>query len=210
LGVRLDLRTGLVAAGIARGLEAPSTPCDLIAPAMRAWRAAGMRAPLALSVEAAWTRHDARAFTDHVRALKIDPRQVSLEFDERDVAAGGLEGVQDLRVRGFGVGLRLDSAKPLPLDNQARRAFTDFVFPRTDNPQTIYNGDQWRDCPWAGRLLIAREMQIRAVVQAIQTKTDAKLMSDLGFDAAEGPYTLLPQPAARTMRSPKASSFSSR
>jgi hypothetical protein len=191
---RIDLRTGSVAAGVAR-VEAPLLCADWVAlmtDARKAWRDAGYVAPLSCrapgeSLADAVTASDLDAA---LRAAGFVMRGVTIEVDEaallhdRDNSMAALER---LRARGWGVMLRSAPDCPLPLGGALRGVFTD-IWAEPPADLTPFLGlEGYDDAPLARRVRAAANAGLAVTAAGLNTLAHVGLLIAGGFDRGEGP-----------------------
>lgn len=216
---RIDLRTGRCVSG---RIEAPQAATAkgvtrVLAAARGLWREHS--APLALPLGSAVSTPDAGAALDQAaREAGLGPGALTFELEERAVIARAAPLADELRGRGWRVGLRADAACPLPFGARARTLYQEVIFGEGLKPSLFLGIDAPGQAPLGRRLMAAREAGLALVAEGVDTLEAARLWGLAGFDAAEGAFcaparqaqTSLYTRAVLAGRSPRAFSFSSR
>ncbi len=193
---RIDLRTGIVAAGVVAG--APQTPSpdwlDDLAAARVLWLEHGQNAPLsAAAPRASLADADcAGALDAGLRAAGFAMRTVTLEVEELDVVdlgAGALAALTRLRARGWGVALRLAPGGPLPLGGPYRGVFTEVLAPAPANLSPLLTAMLGGEaaCMEAQRVLAASGMEAPVTATGVRSRAEAALLIAAGYDRGQGP-----------------------
>lgn len=184
---RIDLRTGLVAAG---ALEAPATLSKLVRTlrdARCAWRAAGFTAPLSFALPDELLTTDADWICDAAREAGCNPRTLTFELDERALVRCGPMAAEALRARGWGVALVADEDCPTPFGARARALYTELVL-AAPNPIDPYLATDPRELsPLGRRLYAAKEAGLIITARTVKSEAHAALLALAGFDRAGGP-----------------------
>src|SRR5262249_34944640 len=101
------------------------------------WSAARRSAPLsAAAPNHLFEAGEAGALDGLLRAAGFAMRSVTIEVDENDLAArekSGMEAIERLRARGWGIALRCAEDCPLALGTRGRSLFTELLAPTPDN-----------------------------------------------------------------------------
>jgi hypothetical protein len=189
LRARVDLRTGLLCAGVARPAQGwlGSWP-ELIegwAAARDTWRRRFQVQALALALPLG-------SLPDQVAAAQLDaglsaagfaPHVVTLEIDENDIAQFGAHaGLDRLRGRGWGLALRGGDRPQLALDRRARTLFRELVQPRCA-PAEDFLGD--RETHTMRRIDAARAAGMLVTLERLPAATPPAWLLAAGFDRFE-------------------------
>ncbi|MES1204203.1 MAG: hypothetical protein ABUS57_22410, partial [Pseudomonadota bacterium] len=136
---RLDLRTGIVAAGQveARNLGFEQW-IEALAAARAVWNAADRAQPLSAPAPAFLFEPGAASRLDALlRGAGFGMRSVTIEFDETDlkiVGEAGFAAIERLRARGWGVALACGAACALPIGARLRGLLTEIL---VEAPETL-------------------------------------------------------------------------
>lgn len=188
LGVRRDLVTGLVAAGVVR---AASPAVATLLTARDLWRARGQTAPLAFAPapEAYGDAASAGDLAAELVAEGFSPRELDLEVAEQVLARTGLRGVERLRARGFGVALVSDAACPLPFGQRTRSLFTEILMTAPARLDPFLGADPHDVRPLARRLFAAKAQGVIVTALGVGDAAWARALATAGFDRGEGPWS---------------------
>lgn len=183
---RIDLRTGLVAAGALDAPESLSKLVRTLRDARYAWRAAGFTAPLSFALPHELLTTDAEWICDAAREAGCSPRNLTFELDERALVRAGQFVAEALRARGWGVALIADEDCPMPFGARARALYTELVL-RAPNPLDPYLATDPRELsPLGRRLYAAKEAGLIITAHEVKSEAHAALLALAGFDRAGG------------------------
>ncbi|MGE3250461.1 MAG: hypothetical protein AB7J28_11425 [Hyphomonadaceae bacterium] len=193
LAPRIDLRTGLVAAGVLRSAYTLTTLTRELRTARNAWRAAGFTAPLSVELPSALMEGlDPEHLCDAAREAGCSPKGLSFELDERVLVRDGAQLAEALRARGWGVSLVADPACPLPFGKHARALYTELVLDPPTPADPYIGVDPREDDPLGRRLYAAKEAGLVITARRVETHGAAALLFVAGFDRAGGPVAAQP------------------
>jgi hypothetical protein len=187
LGVRRDLMTGAAAACVVRA-SAPTV--DALLGARAAWRARGQSSPISFapSPEAYGDAASAGNFAATLLAAGFSPRELDIEVEEHALAGLGLDGVERLRARGFGVALAADPLCPLPFGQRTRSLFTEILIAAPARLDPFIGVDPGDLRPIARRLFAARAQGIAVTALGVGDAGWARALAAAGFDRGEGAW----------------------
>jgi len=183
---RIDLRTGMVAAGALAAPESLSKLVRNLRDARYAWRAAGFTAPLSFALPDELVSTDAEWLSDAAREAGCNPRGLTFELDERAIIRRGPMVAEALRARGWGVALIADEACPTPFGARARALYTELIL-EAPNPLDPYLATDPREhTPVGRRLYAAKEAGLIITAREVKSEAHASLLALAGFDRAGG------------------------
>ncbi|MDX2237056.1 MAG: hypothetical protein NW203_05795 [Hyphomonadaceae bacterium] len=186
---RLDLRTGLLAAGVVAP-PALGALARTLREARRAWSQSGCAAPLSLVAPPdAMERLEADDFDDIAREAGCKTHLLTFELDERALIRRGPALAERLRARGWGVALRGDPECPLPLGQRARAIYTELVLDPPSPLDPFLALDARDRTPLGQRIFAARYAGILLTARSA-SQEDARLLAAMGFDRAGGPCAI--------------------
>lgn len=205
---RIDLRTGMVAAG---AIDAPANLGALareVRDARLAWRNAGFSAPLSVALSDDMVAGlNPEWVSDAAREAGCTTLSLTFELDEKAVIKNGSAFAENLRARGWGVALVGDPACPLPFGEQARTLYTELILD-APNPLDPYLGVDASDhSPLGRRMFAAKEAGLVITAQDVKSDAHAALLALAGFDRAGGKVAAQPSsPAPPGARPPRRAS----
>lgn len=189
---RIDLRTGLVAAGALDAPERLSKLVRTLRDARYAWRAAGFTAPLSFALPDELLSADAEWICDAAREAGCNPRNLTFELEERALVRSGPFVAEALRARGWGVALIADEDCPMPFGARARALYTELVL-EAPNPLDPYLATDPRELsPLGRRLYAAKEAGLIITARSVKSDEHASLLALAGFDRAGGAIAAQP------------------
>ena len=190
---RIDLRTGLVAAG---ALVAPPSLSALVREvraARQAWRGAGFSAPLSVHLpDALIFEADVDWLSDAARECGCAPKGLTFELSEAACLAGGADVAEGLRARGWGVALIADPACPLPFGKHARALYTELIVDAPEPIDPYLAIDSCERDTLGRRLYAAKEAGLIITAPYVRTDEAASLLAIAGFDRCGGPVAAQP------------------
>lgn len=186
LRARVDLRSGLITAGVVR-LPAgqaltPLALCDLLSAARERWNrlfstpALSVGLPFGVLADAG----DAARLDAALSAAGFTPHLVTFEIEEGAFAVsdGPLAAAERLRSRGWGLALRCGDRPHLPLDTRARNLFRELVQPRC-TPVAQLLAD---DGPLIRRLDAAKAAGLLVTIERLPPETPPAMLLAAGID----------------------------
>lgn len=188
---RYDLRTGRVVAGrIEAGyLSTPEHLTRALQAALPAWRMSAGAAPLSAALSERLARaSQVDALQSAVLKAGLAPGGFNFEIEERWLMAGAIEAAQDLRSRGWGVGLRADPSCPIPFGSKARALYQEVIVSAPAPPSPYLGFDVIDADPLGRRIAAARAAGLALTAEGVERPQDAKAWLLAGFDRAEGGY----------------------
>ena len=189
---RIDLRTGLLAAGALGACATLSEFSRDLRRARVAWRAAGFNAPFSAALSPELMRCDPEWIADAVREAGLSPRALTFELEETVVVRDGPEFAERLRAQGWGVALACDAACPLPFGKHARALYTEIIL---DAPAPLDPYLATHSCERSAlgrRIYAAREAGLVVTARDVHSDSQAALLALAGFDRAGGPVAAQP------------------
>jgi len=195
IGARVDLRVGVIAAGIVRPRGTPDDAFSFsnLARVMRAarmtWKERAPHAGLSLALPSEiQSTLEADLLSDAVTEAGCTRRLFSFELCERQIIARGPTLAEDLRARGWSVALRGDPECPLPFGARARSLYNELIVQTPDAPDP-YLALEGRDrTPLGRRILAAKGAGIVITAESVRTATQARVLALAGFDRGGGPF----------------------
>ncbi len=190
--LRMDLRTGVTAAAhIEAPRASPEAWVEAMAIARDAWAAAGCGQPLsALAPNYIFEAGEASKLDALLRGAGFAMRSVTIEIDESDLAAcekPGMEAIERLRARGWGVGLRCADDCPVALGSRGRSLFTEMLASTpADLSPALVLADPMHS-PLTRRIRAAQSFGLAVTALHVKSPAHAGLLIALGFDRGEGP-----------------------
>jgi hypothetical protein len=186
---RLDLRTGIVAAGRveASGLGFEQW-IETLAAARDVWNAEDRAQPLSALAPAFLFEPGAASRLDALlRGAGFGMRSVTIEIDETDlmiVGEAGLAAIERLRARGWGVALICGAACALPMGARLRGLLTEILVeaPETLRPELALDTAPE---PLLGRVRAANNSGIAVTGLNVKSPAHAGMLIALGFDRGE-------------------------
>jgi hypothetical protein len=190
--LRVDLRTGVVAGARvdASQTEAERWIADLT-DARDIWTAARRSQPLsAAAPRYLFESGEAARLDALLRGAGFAMRSITIEIDEAELAAcekPGMEAIERLRARGWGVALRCAEDCPLPLGTRGRSLFTEVLAqaPANLSPALILADPM--ASPLTTRIRAAQNFGLASTATDVKSPAHAGLLIALGFDRGEGP-----------------------
>jgi hypothetical protein len=183
---RRDLRTGVLAAG---WVDASDLDCadwiGALASARNAWpqqsQPLSAPAPRHLFESGAASRLDAL-----LRGAGFAMRSVTIEIDEMDLklaGAAGMETMERLRARGWGVALRCGPDCALPLGGRLRGVVTEILVDAPEDLRPDLALDE-EPSPLLGRVRAANNAGIIVTALHVKSPAHAGMLIAMGFDRA--------------------------
>lgn len=194
IGARVDLRVGVLAAGVirARGDARESFEYSSLARLLRgarmAWRERGLHAPLTLAVPGEiHNEMDADFLHEAATEAGYTRHTIVFELCERQLVAD-THLAEELRARGWSIALRGDADCPLPFGVRARALYCELVLSAPETPDpflAIEDGDR---SPLGRRLLAAKAAELTVTADIVRTAAQARMLAIAGFDRGGGPF----------------------
>jgi hypothetical protein len=192
IDLRVDLRTGLPAAGhVNAARRTPEAWIEALSAARDAWTAAGRSQPLsAAAPQYLFEPGEASRLDALLRGAGFAMRSVTIEIDESELAAcesPGMEAVERLRARGWGLGLISNEECPLALGSRGRSLFTEVLAtaPGELSPAMVLADPM--ALPLTRRIRAAQGFGLATVALDVKSPAQAGLLIALGFDRGQGP-----------------------
>lgn len=193
LGARIDLRVGVLTAGVVRPREEPGAACAfatlsrLLRSARMAWLERGAEAPLVLALPEAGAP-GAEELSDAAVEAGATRRTLRFELDERHLLAAGSALAEDLRARGWGLVLRGDPACPLPFGGRARALYSELVLDAPAAVDPFLAMDCCDRSPLGRRLIAAKAAGMMVTAEGVASAHHAQALAIAGFDRCGGLY----------------------
>jgi hypothetical protein len=193
LKARIDLATGLVAAGVVQSPGAASLAAVMAQATLSwaAWQAGGQRAPIVLALPGAAFDGVNAADAVMVALSKADIpfERVAIQFEEADLAAAfvaRLSTLERLRSAGMGIVMSAAASPVLPIGGRLRQVLTEIVLdlPKDNDPYLGLEG--WTEDPFARRLGAALESDVLLTARGSDNPTTTAWAARIGFRRAEG------------------------
>lgn len=195
MGARVDLRVGVLAAGVVRPRGAPeqafsfSILARTLRAARMAWRERGARTGLVLAAPAGiQATLEAELLNEAALEAGYTRQALSFELCERELVSHGPDLAEQLRAQGWGVILRADPECPLPFGARARALYCELVLDAPERPDPYLALEDGDRSPLGRRLIAAKAAGLIITAASVRTATQAKTLAIAGFDRCGGPF----------------------
>lgn len=190
LQMRVDLRTGLHAGALVATFAGTMEDWVLtLAAARQDWVAAGNSQPLSAAAPAyLFEQGEAARLDALLRGAGFPMRGATIELEESELAAcerAGMEAVERLRARGWGVALRCAPACPLALGSRGRSLFTEVLAPAPSDLSPAAALAEPASGGLLTRLRAAQAFGLPTTALNVKSPAHAGLLTALGFDRGE-------------------------
>jgi EAL domain-containing protein (putative c-di-GMP-specific phosphodiesterase class I) len=168
-----------------------------------AWRAKGLRLTVSVNVSATSLADPnyADAVTQIVQGHALDPAQMILELTETEAIlnlAVALENLTRLRMRGFGLAIDDYGVGFSSMQELSRMPFTEVKIDRSFVASA--STSEKHRMMVEHTINIAHQLGLKTVAEGVETKSEYKLLADLGCRRVQGYYVAKPMDSAEFLR----------